>query len=243
MTQKPTRFEPGELHFWDDPYIAQQMLAAHLNPDIDTASRKPSAIENSVQWIIKHLHLQPGESLLDLGCGPGLYCQRFTEYGLKVTGVDLSENSLHYARKHDLITTYIHQNYLQLQLDQSFEVVTMIYGDFCVLPDADRDFLLQKIRGWTKKYFVFDVSTRQRLVLFSTFDYPEDDTTLEQYIVIEEDGSLSTYRNWFHDYSPETITTVLEKAGFQVTGVFSDLMGTSYQPDSEWLGVVASPHR
>ncbi len=86
LTQKPTRFEPGELHFWDDPYIAQQMLAAHLNPDIDAASRKPSAIENSVQWIIKHLHLQPGESLLDLGCGPGLYCQRFTEYGLKVTG-------------------------------------------------------------------------------------------------------------------------------------------------------------
>lgn len=143
----------------------------------------------------------------------------------------------------------------------------MIYGDFCVLPDADRDFLLQKIRGWTKKYFVFDVSTRQHhinkslkhgwsvhpgggfwkptphLVLFSTFDYPEDDTTLEQYIVIKEDSSLSTYRNWFHGYSPETITAVLEKAGFQVTGVFSDLMGTSYQPDSEWLGVVASPHR
>lgn len=236
VTQKTARFEPGKLHFWD-------VLAAHLNPDSDAASRKPSVIEKSVQWIIKHLHLQPGESLLDLGCGPGLYCQRFTEYGLKVTGVDLSENSLHYARKHDPITTYIHQNYLQLQLDWSFEVVTMIYGDFCVLPDADRDFLLQQIRGWSVHPGGGFWKPTPHLVLFSTFDYPEDDTSLEQYIVIEEDGKLSTYRNWFHDYSPETITAVLGKAGFQVIGVFSNLMGTAYQSDSEWLGVVASPHR
>lgn len=265
--QQPSRFEPGEIHFWDDPHIAQQMLATHLNPEIEAASRHPQTIKKTVEWMIRYLGLKPGDSLLDLGCGPGLYSRQFSAYGLKVTGVDLSENSLRYARQQDSTTTYLHQNYLDLQLEQHFDVTALIYGDFCVLSDEKRSLLLQKIHQWTKRYFVLDVTTLRHhlnraqkhfwsvhpeggfwkptphLVLFTTFDYPETDTVLEQYVVVEESGKISIYRNWFQDYSPETITAELEKAGFQIEGIFSDLMGTPFQPDSEWLGVVASPHR
>ena len=68
----PPLFERGEP-MWHDPYIAKQMLTYHLNESHDIASRRPEAIDSIVAWITQRLGLQAGMSLLDLGCGPGLY--------------------------------------------------------------------------------------------------------------------------------------------------------------------------
>ena len=59
LQQKPAPFTPGEPLFWDDPHISMQMLAAHLNPDIDAASRRPETIDRSVQWLIETLEQFP----------------------------------------------------------------------------------------------------------------------------------------------------------------------------------------
>ena len=76
------------------------------------------------------------------------------------------------------------------------------------------------------------------LVLEGRFTYPEHDTALEQYTVIEPDGTITLYRNWFHDYTPNTIIPVLEAAGFTVRGHYADLCGTPYTPASWWVGMV-----
>jgi hypothetical protein len=44
---------------------------------------------------------------------------------------------------------------------------------------------------------------------------------------------------WFQDYTCETITQELEAGGFAVKSVWSDLLGTDYEEDTEWIGVVA----
>ncbi len=98
-------------------------------------------------------------------------------------------------------------------------------------------------------HFVFDVTTRAHrqehgnrngwyavetgfwkatphLVLEEGFDYPEQSIFLDQAIVIEEDGKISVYRNWFQDYSLATITAEMEGAGFTVQGAWNDLLGT-----------------
>jgi hypothetical protein len=77
------------------------------------------------------------------------------------------------------------------------------------------------------------------LVLEQGFDYPEQDIYLDQFVVIEEDGTLSVYRNWFQDYTRETITAEVEAGGFAVQGVWNDLTGTPYTEGGEWVGVVA----
>jgi SAM-dependent methyltransferase len=266
LSQKPALFEGGTVEFWKDPYIAQQMLATHLNPNTEAASRPPAVIDQIVAWIVDHLHLKPGDTLLDLGCGPGLYCQRFVSRGLTVTGVDFSQNSLNYAREHDTDSTYICQDYRSLDVQGAFDAITLIFGDFCVLSDWARAELLEKAHRLLVPggHFVLDVSTRAHhentqpagtswymsgaggfwkpgphLVLEQNLWYPEDDVALEQNIVIEEDGTMSLYRNWFHYYSPETITEVLESHGFTVTTVNGGLTGVPYTPETWWLGVVA----
>jgi hypothetical protein len=62
---------------------------------------------------------------------------------------------------------------------------------------------------------------------------------LSQASVIEEDGRLSVYRNWFQDYDPESISAELTAGGFQVESLWADLAGTPYRDGSEWIGVVA----
>jgi SAM-dependent methyltransferase len=267
LQKKPEPFTPGEPLFWDDPHISKQMLDVHLNPDIDAASRKPETIDRSVKWLIETLGLKPGVSLLDLGCGPGLYASRFAQAGFHVTGVDYSRRSIEYASNHakenGLQITYRYQNYLELNDENSYDAAFLIYGDFCPLNPEQRSTLLQNIHRALKPggHFVLDVSTREHrqkhgnrnawyaaesgfwksgphLVLEEGFDYPEQSIWLDQYTVVEADGKVSVYRNWFQDYTPETITEELAQGGFAVESLWGDLTGEPNAPTGEWIGLV-----
>lgn len=72
---------------WTRPYLAQQMLSFHLNPETDLASRRFETIDLAVGWIDSQLNLS-GKLLCDLGCGPGLYTQRFAAKKATVTGTE-----------------------------------------------------------------------------------------------------------------------------------------------------------
>ncbi len=266
--KKPEPFEPGEPLFWDDPHISKQMLAVHLDPNTDLASRRPEIIDRSVNWLVETLGLQPGDAVLDLGCGPGLYATRFALRGLDVTGVDYSRRSINYAvekaREDELAIEYNYQNYLALAVSRTYRAAFLIYGDFCPLSPEKRARLLENVRGVLEPggAFVLDVSTRQHrakygarnnwyladggfwkpgphLVLEKGFDYPALGIYLDQYMVIEADGKLSVYRNWFQDYDLAAITAELEAGGFRVKSAWGDLWGTPLAPDSEWIGVIA----
>ena len=267
LQEKPSPFTPGEPLFWDDPHISAQMLKAHLNPNHDLASRRPETIQQSVAWLIATLGLQPGDAVLDLGCGPGLYAAQLAAQGLRVTGVDYSHRSIEYAtqyaQQHNLEIEYRYQDYLTLADENLYNAALLIYGDFCPLSPEQRRQLLQNIQRALKPdgYFVLDVTTpahrRQHgnhngwyavetgfwksgphLVLEEGFDYPEASIYLDQAVVVEGNGRISIYRNWFQDYTRETITRELEAGGFAVCSVWNDLRGTPFTPDTGWIGLV-----
>ena len=266
--EKPEPFTPGEPLFWDDPHISHGMLAAHLNPSVDLASRRPETIDRIVAWIVETLGLEPGDSVLDLGCGPGLYAQRFARQGLRVSGVDYSQRSIEYARQQaaedGLDIHYRYEDYLTVGDREQYTAAFLIYGDFCPLSPEKRARLLGNVRHALLPggRFVLDVTTREgrmlwksenrwyvvesgfwkpgrHLVLEQGFDYPEQAIYLDQYIVIEGDGKVSVYRNWFQDYTVATITLELEEGGFTVEGVWGDLAGIPYEEGGAWIGVVA----
>lgn len=265
---KPPLFAPGERLFWDDPHISRQMLSFHLDPATDAASRRPETIDQSVAWMVQALGLQPGNAILDLGCGPGLYAQRLAKYGLAVTGVDLSPTSIEYAKgqaiQNGLEIIYRCENYLDLPDEALYDAALLIYGDYCVLPPEQRSKLLGNIHRALKSggYFVLDVTTRAHralhgnrngwyavesgfwkgqahIVLEQGFDYPEQSIFLDQYTVIQADGTINVYRNWFQDYTPETIKEELARGGFPVQSVWGDLCGTDYTERTEWIGIIA----
>jgi len=168
LAERPPLFEPGEPLFWNDPHISRQMLAAHLDPGTEAASRSPQVIQRTVEWLAAKLRLQPGDRLLDLGCGPGLYCTRFARRGFRVTGVDFSRRSIDYgvaqARAEDLPIEYVYQDYISmdpLQYAGRFNAAVFIYGDICVLSDEARDRVLAGVHTMLVPggLFAFDVTT------------------------------------------------------------------------------------
>jgi SAM-dependent methyltransferase len=217
--------------------------------------------------LIESLSLQAGDAVLDLGCGPGLYAARLANAGLQVTGVDYSHRSIEYAKNYadeaNLNITYRYQNYLELSDEDRFDAALLIYGDFCPLNPQQRARLLKNVHRALKPNgkFALDVSTREcrrkygnkngwravasgfwkpgpHLLLEEGFDYPEQSVWLDQYTIIEADGKLSVYRNWFQDYTPEAITAELSQGGFSVESLWGDLTGKSYTPESEWIGLI-----
>ena len=99
LKEKPSLYAPSSAPFWDDEHISEYMLKAHLDPEIDAATRLHDFIEQSAKWIAQYCKARPGMKLLDLGCGPGLYAERFCKEGFRVTGLDYSRRSIEQARQ------------------------------------------------------------------------------------------------------------------------------------------------
>lgn len=265
---KPKLFEESARTFWTEPYVSKHILNAHLDPSTDDASRKPETIERSATWISEQVGGGAGMRLIDLGCGPGLYCAELSNLGFEVTGVDFSKHSIAHARKaaekRGQQIDYRLTDYVHTDLPTGFDVVTLIYGEFCTVSDHDRDLLLWKLKRMLKPggYFIFDVFTKRyeeshrlktdwylqvkngfwhpapHLVLEQSHLYYEDDTCLNQYIVFVPWRRPRKYHVRHHYYSREAIVELLERHRFQVTGVYGDLAGSPFDPDGEWIGLV-----
>ena len=147
INQRPRPFSiytAAEL--WTDPHIAQQMLKTHLDQSTDRASRRLPFIEASVDWLQSRFSIGPGTKIADFGCGPGLYATRLAQLGAEVTGIDFSANSLDYAGEtavaQGLTIDFIHCNYLEYSSDKQFDLILLIFCDFCALSPAQRQKLL-----------------------------------------------------------------------------------------------------
>jgi len=268
LAEKPVLFAPGEPHFWNDQYISSQMLKYHLDPDSDSASRKHRTIDQSVDFLSSPDIMGQVTRLLDLGCGPGLYASRFAQKGMEVTGIDISSRSIEYARefavKNRLMADYRCMDFLDLDYHGEFDAAIQIDGELNTLSDDKLDFFLARIREalTAEGIFIFDVTTRalrsregiknrwyvseggfwrpgRHLVLENGFDYPENDTWLDQFVIVDDTGTVTVYRNWFHDYTLATINNVMEKAGFQIKQVWNDLTGTPFDAKGDWIGILA----
>ena len=242
-TERPRPYEPGTAVMWTDPYIAGQLLETHLNPDTDLASRRPGAIDRTVAWI-HGLFGENRNDVLDLGCGPGLYCQRFARLGYRVTGLDYSPNSIDYAvagaARDNLAIDYRCMNYLELDMENRYDLAILIYCDLGVLPPGDRDRLLARIhralrpggvlifnalnpksltsmgfeRSWemTERGFWRD---RPYLCLTDRFHYPERKAVMDQHIVFDEQDRYEIYRFWNHYFTLAEVAPMTRGAGFR----------------------------
>lgn len=267
LRERPAEYAPSTHKFWDEEHIAGRMLEAHLDPDFEGASRKHEFIRRSAAWIAGLAEPARGKKLLDLGCGPGLYAERFWEAGFEVAGVDLSANSVAYAAKHAAETgksiEYRCQNYLELDCREQYDAVTLIYCDFGVLCPADRAVLLRNAYRALKPggVLVLDAFTRRQYDGFaqrrtvkveeggfwspkpyvcvqSDYRYEEPGCFLEQYVVVTED-ECRCYNLWNQAFDPESLGAELEAAGFRRTAYYGDVCGAPLTEESPTLCAVA----
>ncbi len=272
LSGRPRPFAGRNRSFWTDPYVSQHALEAHLDPHTDDASRRPERIAATVGQIVRESGVDlSNESprLLDLACGPGLYAEQFAARGFRVTGIDFSHVSIEHARAQakteGLAIDYREADLLSARFDGPYDVVTLIYGEFCTLSDAERRKLLRKIRRALvpEGLFAFDafteeyvrrnrssddwyVSTRDgfwqaapHLVLLQHFHYPARSASVARYTIVAEDGGYRQFNVWWRHFTAPELRELLETEGFAVQNVYGSLWGEPFDARDEWMGVYA----
>jgi len=269
ISRRPEPFSQyTAMELWTRPHLARQMLHFHLNQDTELASRRFETIDQIVSWIDSRLGLF-GKQVCDLGCGPGLYTQRFSSKGADVTGVDFSAHSLEYARlraKQDKRSIrYVKADYLQDELPVGFDIVTLIYTDYSVLSPIQRASLLRRIRKMLGPggRLVLDVAgmgsftDKEECTLMEenlmhgfwaegdyvgiqrSLVYPDEHLSLDRYVIIEPAETWQVF-NWFQYFSPDSLKKELDSAGFAVESMVGGLRGEPLQTDGDFIGVVAT---
>jgi 2-polyprenyl-3-methyl-5-hydroxy-6-metoxy-1,4-benzoquinol methylase len=253
---------------WTNEHTSKQMLEYHLNESIDASSRNKSFIERSAEWIVSHFEVDKNTKIADFGCGPGLYTTRLAERGAIVTGIDFSENSLKYAKqvaaKKDLKINYVLTNYLDFETTNSFDLITMIMCDFCVLSPEQRKKMLSKFKSLLKPdgsvlldvYSLNSFNQKEESATYelnqlngfwspdyyycfvNTFKYYKEKVILDKYTIIEESRKRVVY-NWLQCYSKDSLKNEFEENGFKVEELYSDVAGKAFTSESTEIAIVA----
>jgi len=261
INSRPTPFQfytADEL--WTDQHTSKQMLEYHLNESIDASSRNKSFIERSVEWIVSHFGVDNKTEIADFGCGPGLYTTRLAERGAIVTGIDFSENSLKYAKQ----AADNHENYLDFETPDSFDLITMIMCDFCALSPEQRNNMLSKFNSLLKPdgsvlldvYSLNSFNQKEESATYelnqlngfwskddyycfvNTFKYDKEKVILDKYTIIEESRKRIVY-NWLQYFSRDSLRKEFEENGFKVDELYSDVAGKTFAPESKEIAIVA----
>ena len=183
-------------------------------------------------------------------------------------GIDLSTNSINYAKKEaqkrNLDIEYVNENYLEYESDEKFDLVTMIFCDFCVLSKSQRKTLLTNMKKSMKKdtHLFIDLittemfktrkeTTNYQFVVqdgfwfgeayheFKTeFKYEDEKVSLDKYVIIRENETTEVY-NWLKYFTLEEIKSEFKENGLEIIEVYSDVAGKEYDESEEIMAIVA----
>jgi len=268
-TKRPVPFERyTATDLWTNEHTSAQMLQYHLNPDVDLSSRKHAFIEASVRWMQDYFDIGNGFRIADFGCGPGLYTNRLAQLGAFVTGIDFSARSIEYAleasKKQGLLVNYVTQDYLQFQSDERFDLILMIFCDYCALSPQQRRALLGIFRKHLKPggRVLLDVHSLAAFADFqgsvsleknqlngfwaaedyygirSSLKYEEKKVRLDKYTIVTS-TEVRTIYNWLQYFDLEQLKSEFLDSGFRVDKACATVGGSAYSPEAPEIAVVA----
>ncbi|SHG79629.1 SAM-dependent methyltransferase [Ferrimonas marina] len=269
INKRPKPYEFSTVReLWTDPHRAEQMLAFHLDESTELASRPAQKRQAATDWLMKHFAVGQGSRVCDFGCGPGLYATAFAQTGARVSGVDFSANSLGYARaqaqKAGLSIDYIEADYLEFKTEQRFDLITLIYYDFCALSPDQRAKLLSKFRELLAPggRIVLDVlslnafaqraevssyeknslggfwSAQEYYGFLNTFKYEAEKLVLDKHSIIEAERRYTVY-NWLQYFDQAMLEHEFAQAGLKIEQLLDDLTGQPYTGTGSDIVVVA----
>jgi SAM-dependent methyltransferase len=151
----PRPWRDGTQLPWDDPAFSARVLPVHLDDATHMASRSGPVIARHVAWlrqlVLGRAATAAHPRLVDLACGPGLYCLPLARAGWQVTGLDFAPAAIAHARAAAAAAgatcTYVESDLTRLAPGDLpvAEVVTFWFGEFHSFPPPAAAALLRVI--------------------------------------------------------------------------------------------------
>ncbi len=204
--------------------------AAHNALIVDQFTRQAATFEkrhahaDALERMLRVAGVTADDTVLDLGCGPGIVSCAFAEAARHVTGLDLAPAMLERARAR--------------QAERSLTNMTWTCGDVAKLPFADSSFSMVVTR-YTFHHFLSpaDVLAEMKRVCRPGGRVVVADVTPEAEKLAAYDR-FETLRDpsHVHALSPDGLKTLFEQAGLQIVAMdsfglemnFEDLMSGSF---------------
>jgi SAM-dependent methyltransferase len=173
-------------------------------------SRDEQEARQSLDNLLAAMDLHPGASILDLACGKGRHSRFLAEKGYRVTGIDISESSIAFARQFETV----HLEFYQHDMRQPFRtnyfdgIINMFTSFGYFKTDAEHFQALRRIAQNLKPGGIFlldyfnSLWIRTHLVAAETKTVDGVAFDLKKYIqgghvyktvTFEQDGALQTY--------------------------------------------------
>lgn len=245
----PTPWQGDAKIPWHDPEFSRRMLEQHLDASHDRASRRPKIVARQVDFLIARVLTAGSGRVLDVGCGPGLYCAAFATSGHDCVGLDFSPAAIAYAQAADTRSLYLQADVRTAEFGEGFDLVLMNYGEFNAFAPDDAAGLLTKMRdaAFPGGTIALEVqaegavranaqtpqswqalprglfSDEPHLLLTEHFWLADQRVSIARYYVVGENGSVAEYVNTLQGYGDHDYVAMLHAAGFRRIGRFSSL--------------------
>jgi SAM-dependent methyltransferase len=196
--------------------------------------------EQEVAFLVDALALQPGQRLLDVGCGPGRHAHAFARRGIEVVGVDIAQAFVDLASASAPAgASFVRGDARHLEYDGEFDVaMSLCQGGFGLVHD-DEDDDRAVLDGMARA-----VRPGGRIVLSAFSGYfavrflEESDAfdartgvNVEQTTVRNEAGEEMSVELRTSCYTPRELRLLATTVGLRVEHVWSVTPG-AYRPDA-----------
>ena len=211
-------------------------------------NRDSSEAETLLNNLISGIPMNAGSKVLDVACGKGRHSIHLNRMGFDVTGFDLSPRSI----RHNL---QFENETLQFAVHDMRNVLRSCYFDYAVnlfssfgyfdqINENQRVF--NAVATALKKggIFIFDYVNVNWAIHHALGDTTEhidgiefkisksvQGNFIEKNILFENEGKAFDFCERLRIFQPETLTTMINKAGLTVSQIYGDYQLTPFDPD------------
>ncbi|MBA3722843.1 MAG: class I SAM-dependent methyltransferase [Parachlamydiaceae bacterium] len=220
----------------------------------------PERLKQELDFLVKYTELNEPLEILDLACGHGRHANALAQLGHKVTGIDITEGFLKYAReeasKLDEKVSYINQDMKELKYNNFFDRIFVLFTSLGYFEDDQNEKIFKNIFNALKPNGIFCFDSHNRDT-YLTYFLPTSAVEREENFMIDQrsfdtltgrcltkrtvifDKSIKSFQYSVRFYNPTEIIKLLKNIGFSSITFFENWEGKLLGQDSKRMIVVA----
>jgi SAM-dependent methyltransferase len=218
----------GREHWFED--LASHMKVAYLRYSFTKGTTQ------EVDFILGSTGADAGSSFIDVGCGPGRHSLELARRGMRVHGIDVSQDFIDIAKRQASAEALTHAEFTRLDartlsdessLHANFDfAICLCQGAFGLMVDDRQDVeILKGIRKCLKPNGVVVLSAFNAYFSVKHHDDAEFDArrgvSHETTDIRNDSGEVKSVDLWTGCYTPRELRLVFDLAGFDMVSMSS----------------------
>ncbi|MGA4515496.1 class I SAM-dependent methyltransferase [Staphylococcus caledonicus] len=247
----PKPFEVSKNNIWTTHKLHEIVKMAYLNSEMPGGSCDDKFIKRTTN-LIDSLNLS-NKTVLDIGCGIGKHTYELGKLGYSVTGIDISEIAIKYAKekfekklnniefinkdiftlnfkeKYDfcLISYYLYSNFSLYNRNKLLKKIYSILNDGgMVLLDVPSTYKFQHIKN--SKIWEYENRVEDPFFQLSTIKKYNNKILLKKNNYFFKSGEVLEFFDWEKHFSKQELSNELGKNSFISLKFYSNIGGTNF---------------